>query len=152
MIDFGGVSTFLEGCVVQLAQNDKPGFKEGDDFRRRLQFVLICFHRVSERCGSIPKIRVTKNSAFHLRPSLAAVGGVFPARKINEKRQAPDLPYGVDSIMRPARPRTKPDAIIRLPFSYRYCGSLSFGGVESGAASVVVSRPWAAARKSRTVG
>jgi len=43
--------------------------------------VLVRFHRVSERRGSIPKIRVTKNSAFHLHPSLAAAGGIFPARK-----------------------------------------------------------------------
>jgi hypothetical protein len=37
-------------------------------------------------------------------------------------------------------------------FQASSCGSPSFGGVESGSASVVLNRPLAAARKSRTVG
>src|SRR5512145_1358991 len=54
--------------------------------RQTLPLVLVCFHRVSEYRGSIPKIRVTKKSAFHLHPSLAAVGGVFPAQEDKQKR------------------------------------------------------------------
>jgi hypothetical protein len=71
------------------------------------------------------------------------------------KRQAPDLPWSVDSIMRPARPRNQPRRNNQASyFQVDYCGSLSFGGVESGpaSASVVVNRSLAAARKSRIVG
>jgi len=37
-------------------------------------------------------------------------------------------------------------------FQASSCGSPSFGGVESGPASVILNRPFDAARKSRTVG
>jgi hypothetical protein len=45
MIDLIGVSSLLKSGVVQLAQENEPGFEDGDDFSRRFQSVLIGFHR-----------------------------------------------------------------------------------------------------------
>src|SRR5262249_5110394 len=45
-------------------------------------YTLAPAGRLSKYCGSISKSRVA-TSASHLRPSLAAVGGVFPAGKLN---------------------------------------------------------------------
>jgi hypothetical protein len=44
MSDPIGIASFLNGGVVEFAQEGQPGLEDGDDLGRWLEFELECLH------------------------------------------------------------------------------------------------------------